>query len=86
LSLGNYRDKDWLKQRLVDEKKPVGVVANECGVTKQTIKRWAKRFELNRGTVLQRWLMGMGLGTECPSCGEVIPNSRYCCRCGVRLR
>lgn len=80
-----YRDKDWLNKRLVDEKQSIYDVALECGVTKQTIKRWAKKLQIDRGTILERWLRGVGLGTECPSCGKTIPNGKYCCFCGVQL-
>ncbi len=80
-----YRHKDWLKKRLVDEKQSISSVARECGVTKQTIKRWSEKFKLKRGYIFQRWLIGVGLGTECPSCGETIPNGKYCCFCGVKL-
>jgi len=81
----SYRNKEWLKRKLVDEKLPLSLVASECGVTKQTIKRWADKFGINRGTVLQRWLIGVGLGVKCPHCGEIVPNANYCCECGQKL-
>lgn len=80
----DYKDRDWLKAKL-DEKTPISAIARECGVTKDTIKRWIKKHKLERGTVLQRWLQGVGLDATCPSCGEIVPNANYCCDCGKPL-
>lgn len=81
----SYKNKEWLKAKF-DADTPISAIARECNVTKATIKRWAEKHKIDRGTVLQRWLQGLGLGIKCPSCGRRVPYANYCCDCGKVLK
>ena len=82
----SYKNVDWLKKKIEVEKVPIRTIAMECGVTKETIKHWAKKLEIKRGTISQRWLDSLGFGITCPNCGERVPNGKYCSNCGKELK
>jgi transposase len=44
----NYKSKIWLTKRYQTDGKTVTAIANECGVSYQTVYNWLVRFELIR--------------------------------------
>jgi len=44
-----YQSKNWLHKRYVQDKKTPEQIAEECGVTLQTIYLYLKKFNLQKG-------------------------------------
>jgi len=43
-----YRFKTWLKRAYVDEGRAVADIADECGVRKETVRRWLDKHKIPR--------------------------------------
>lgn len=43
-----YRDKAWLREKYIDDDLTQQEIADECGVSKQTINNWTTKFGLSK--------------------------------------
>lgn len=46
-----YKDKNYLKRRFIDERKPVKLIAQECNVSIGTIENYLRKYSLKRGNI-----------------------------------
>jgi len=85
-----YRSKTWLKRMYEVEKRALADIADICGVTKTTIKRWLDRHGIPRRTVLEELFLGWqyaihGRYYRCTRCSAPILRwAMFCWSCGQR--
>lgn len=41
-----YKDKNYLKRRFIEERKPVKFIAQECNVSVSTVENYLKKYNL----------------------------------------
>lgn len=46
-----YKDKNYLKRRFIEERKPVKFIAQECNVSVSTVENYLKKYNLKRGNI-----------------------------------
>ena len=71
-----YQDKNWLKNKYVDEELSPTKIAKFCNCSDETIRRWLKRYELYMK------LRRKHSSIQCPTCGGIKWRySKVCIKC-----